>query len=166
MTATMRAAVLHGPQDVRMEEVPSPSPGPGEVVVRVRAALTCGTDVKVFRRGYHARMITPPALFGHEMAGVVVKQGPGATRIAVGETVAVETHIVDWTCYQCQTGRAHVCQNMKILGVHMPGAFAEYVVLPEMNAWVNVASSLWSATSATCATIGPDDVSPPRCPKR
>jgi threonine 3-dehydrogenase len=74
--------------------------------------------------------------FGHEMAGVVVARGPGATRVAVGETVAAETHIADWTCYQCRTGRAHVCQNMKILGVHLPGAFAEYVVLPEVNAWV------------------------------
>jgi len=78
----------------------------------------------------------PPMTFGHEMAGIVVGRGAGATRVAVGETVAAETHIVDWTCYQCRTGRAHVCQNMKILGVHTPGAFAEYVVLPEINAWV------------------------------
>jgi threonine 3-dehydrogenase len=74
--------------------------------------------------------------FGHEMAGVVVAQGAATTRVSVGDRVTVETHIVDWTCYQCRTGRAHVCQNMRILGVHMPGAFAEYVVLPEMNAWV------------------------------
>ena len=65
-----------------------------------------------------------------------MRHGPGATRIAVGEHVAAETHIVDWTCYQCRTGRAHVCQNMRILGVHVPGAFAEYAVLPETNAWV------------------------------
>jgi threonine 3-dehydrogenase len=74
--------------------------------------------------------------FGHEMAGVVVARGPGATRIGIGETVAAETHLVDWSCYQCRTGRAFVCQNMRILGVHAPGSFAEYVVLPELNAWV------------------------------
>ena len=75
--------------------------------------------------------------FGHEMAGVVVAHGAG--RDAHGRRASgsrVETHIVDWTCYQCRTGRAHVCQNMRILGVHVPGAFAEYVVMPETNAWV------------------------------
>ncbi len=121
-----------------IREVPVPEPGPGELLIRVEAASVCGTDVHIERWDPWAQenFGPVPMTFGHEMAGVVVKQGPGATRIAVGETVAVETHIVDWTCYQCRTGRAHVCQNMKILGVHMPGAFAEYVVLPEVNAWV------------------------------
>jgi len=75
--------------------------------------------------------------FGHEMAGIVVARGPGATRVGLGELVAAETHWVDWTCYQCRTGRAHVCQHMRILGVHVPGSFAQYVVLPEVNAWVS-----------------------------
>ncbi|NMD36575.1 MAG: alcohol dehydrogenase catalytic domain-containing protein, partial [Planctomycetes bacterium] len=65
----MRACVLHGKEDVRMEEIPVPAPREGELLVRVRAALTCGTDLKVFLRGYHARMIVPPAVFGHECAG-------------------------------------------------------------------------------------------------
>ena len=69
MATTMRAAVLHGREDVRIERVPVPEAAPGELIVRVGAALTCGTDLKVFRRGYHARMIVPPALFGHELAG-------------------------------------------------------------------------------------------------
>ncbi|MGH9585119.1 MAG: alcohol dehydrogenase, partial [Bryobacteraceae bacterium] len=60
----MRAAILYGKEDVRLESVPIPQIGPGDLLVRVRVALTCGTDVKVFRRGYHARMIQPPALFG------------------------------------------------------------------------------------------------------
>ncbi|HSH21256.1 MAG TPA: zinc-binding dehydrogenase, partial [Candidatus Caenarcaniphilales bacterium] len=78
----------------------------------------------------------PPMIFGHEMAGVVVGHGPGAGRIPIGERVAAETHLVDWTCYQCRTGRAHVCQALRILGVHVPGSFAEYAVIPELNAWV------------------------------
>jgi threonine 3-dehydrogenase len=98
----------------------------------------CGTDVHIERwDDWAAQNFGPPPMtFGHEMAGVVVARGPGATRIAVGETVAAETHFVDWTCYQCRTGRAFVCQNMRILGVHVPGSFAEFVILPEVNAWV------------------------------
>ena len=71
MSESMQAAVLYGKEDVRIESVSVPEIGPGDLLVRVRTALTCGTDVKVFRRGYHARMIQPPALFGHEMAGDV-----------------------------------------------------------------------------------------------
>src|ERR1700761_3190330 len=83
----MQAAVLYGKEDVRLESVPVPALGPGELLVRVRSALTCGTDVKVFRRGYHAKMITPPALFGHEMAGDVVAVGEGVTRFKPGDRV-------------------------------------------------------------------------------
>ncbi len=136
---TMRALVKESPAaGAAIREVAVPEPGPGELLVLVQAASVCGTDVHIERWDPWAQenFGPPPMTFGHEMAGVVVGRGPGATRVAVGETVAVETHIVDWTCYQCRTGRAHVCQNMKILGVHMPGAFAEYVVLPEVNAWV------------------------------
>ena len=72
---TMLAAVLYGKEHVQMERVPVPEIGPGDLLVRVRTALTCGTDVKVYRRGYHARMIVPPALFGHELAGDVIAVG-------------------------------------------------------------------------------------------
>ncbi|HUR16129.1 MAG TPA: L-threonine 3-dehydrogenase, partial [Candidatus Limnocylindrales bacterium] len=110
---------------------------PGELLIKVLAASVCGTDVHIERWDPWAQenFAETPMTFGHEMAGVVVARGTGVTRIGVGEAVAVETHIVDWTCYQCRTGRAHVCQNMKILGVHRPGSFAEYVVIPEVNAW-------------------------------
>ena len=82
MATTMKAAVLHGREDIRIESVPVPKAAPGELIVRVGAALTCGTDLKVFRRGYHARMIVPPALFGHELAGTVVEAGEGVTDFA------------------------------------------------------------------------------------
>jgi threonine 3-dehydrogenase len=121
-----------------IREVPIPQPGPGQILVRVEAASVCGTDVHIERWDKWAQdnFGPPPMVFGHEMAGVVVGHGPGAGRIELGRTVAAETHLVDWTCYQCRTGRAHVCQNMRILGVHVPGSFAQYVVLPEANAWV------------------------------
>jgi threonine 3-dehydrogenase len=135
----MRALVKEsaGP-GASIREVAIPEPGPGELLVRVHAASVCGTDIHIERWDPWAEQNfgTLPMTFGHEMAGVVVARGPGATRIQVGDMVAAETHIVDWTCYQCRTGRAFVCQNMRILGVHVPGAFAEYVILPELNAWV------------------------------
>lgn len=136
----MRALVKEGAAEgAAIREVPVPEPGPGELLIRVEAASVCGTDVHIERWDPWAQenFGPPPMIFGHEMAGAVVGRGPGATRVAVGERVAVETHIVDWTCYQCRTGRAHVCQNMRILGVHVPGSFAEYTVVPEVNAWVS-----------------------------
>ena len=69
----MRAAVLHGKEDVRLEEVPERPLAPGEVRIRIGAALTCDTDLKVFKRGYHAKMIVPPAVFGHEIAGEIIE---------------------------------------------------------------------------------------------
>jgi len=121
-----------------VREIPIPQPGPGEILVKVEAASVCGTDVHIERWDKWAQdnFGPPPMVFGHEMAGVVVGHGPGAGRIELGRSVAAETHIVDWTCYQCRTGRAHVCQNMRILGVHVPGSFAQFVVVPEANAWV------------------------------
>jgi threonine 3-dehydrogenase len=135
---TMRALVKEtAAPGAAIREVPIPEPGPGELLIRVHAASVCGTDVHIERWDPWAQVNfgPPPMTFGHEMAGVVVARGPGATRIQVGDTVAAETHVVDWTCYQCRTGRAFVCQHMRILGVHIPGSFAQYVVLPESNAW-------------------------------
>src|SRR5664280_275785 len=84
---TMLAAVLHGSEDLRMERIPVPHAGKGEIVVRVGAALTCGTDLKVYRRGYHAMMLKPPIIFGHELAGTVVEVGKGVTKFALGDRV-------------------------------------------------------------------------------
>ena len=85
METEMNAAVLYGQEDVRIERVPVPHPEPGEIVVRVEAALTCGTDLKVYRRGYHARMIVPPAVFGHEFAGHVEIGNASRTDPGIGE---------------------------------------------------------------------------------
>src|SRR5437588_9108921 len=106
MPETMLAAVLYGQEDVRAERVPVPEPGPGEVRVRIGAALTCGTDLKVYRRGYHARMIVPPAIFGHEFAGVIDAVGDGVDGWQVGERVVAANSAPCGECFFCERDRA------------------------------------------------------------
>lgn len=127
MTETMRAVVLHGKEDARLEVLPIPQPGPGEVRLRIRAALTCGTDLKVFRRGYHARMIVPPAVFGHEFAGEIDAVGNGVTDWRVGERVVAANSAPCGTCFYCSIGREELCEDLLFLN----GAYAEYILVPE-----------------------------------
>lgn len=122
----MQAAVLYGKEDVRLESVPVPAIGPGEMLVRVRTALTCGTDVKVFRRGYHAKMIRPPALFGHEMAGDVVAVGEGVFHFRKGQRIVAANSAPCDHCYFCRHGQQNLCQDL----LFNNGAYAEYIRLP------------------------------------
>lgn len=122
----MRAAVLYGKEDVRLESVPIPEIGPGELLVQIRAALTCGTDVKVFRRGYHAKMITPPALFGHEMAGDVAALGAGVTGFHIGERVVAANSAPCDRCYFCLRGQQNLCEDL----LFNNGAYAEFIRIP------------------------------------
>src|SRR6202011_5149230 len=98
----MMAGVLYGKEDLRVEAVPVPRIESADVLVRVRAALTCGTDVKVFRRGYHARMIEPPALFGHELAGDIVAVGNQVRGFRIGQRVVAANSAPCGKCYYCQ----------------------------------------------------------------
>lgn len=124
--ATMQAAVLHGREDIRIESVPVPNAGPGELIVRVGAALTCGTDLKVFRRGYHARMIVPPALFGHELAGTVVEAGAGVADFAPGDRVVALNSAPCGQCYFCQRSQENLCDDL----LFNNGAYAEFIRIP------------------------------------
>lgn len=123
---TMKAAVLHGREDIRIERVPTPEAGPGELVVSVGAALTCGTDLKVFRRGYHARMIVPPALFGHELAGTVVQAGAGVEGFAAGDRVVALNSAPCGECYFCSRGQENLCDDL----LFNNGAYAEFIRIP------------------------------------
>src|SRR5579863_8731507 len=127
MATTMKAAVLHGREDVRIESVPVPEAEPGELIVRVGAALTCGTDLKVFRRGYHARMIVPPALFGHELAGTVVQAGSAVTNFAPGDRVVALNSAPCGQCYFCERGQENLCDDL----LFNNGAYAEFIRIPE-----------------------------------
>jgi L-iditol 2-dehydrogenase len=126
MATTMKAAVLHGREDIRIEHVPVPEAAPGELIVRVGAALTCGTDLKVFRRGYHARMIVPPALFGHELAGTVVEVGEGVTGFANGDRVVALNSAPCGECYFCERDQENLCDDL----LFNNGAYAEFIRVP------------------------------------
>ncbi len=122
----MLAAVLHGREDLRLEHVSRPSAGPGELVLRVDAALTCGTDLKVFRRGYHAKMLTPDRLFGHEVAGTVAEVGRGVTRFAVGDRVVPLNSAPCDACFFCANGQQNLCDDL----LFNNGGYAEYMRVP------------------------------------
>ena len=117
----MKAAVLYGPGDVRFEDVADPVPGRGEMVIRTLAALTCGTDVKVVRRGYHARMLRPPCVFGHEAAGQVAAVGAGVRSFKEGDRVVAANSAPCGACRFCQRGRENLCEDL----LFWNGAFAE-----------------------------------------
>src|SRR5580692_3422946 len=122
----MTAAVLYGKEQLRIETVDVPELAPGDVLVRVRAALTCGTDVKVFRRGYHARMIVPPALFGHELAGDIVAMGEGVRGFHIGQRVVAANSAPCGECFYCQRGNENLCDDL----LFNNGAYAEYIRIP------------------------------------
>jgi L-iditol 2-dehydrogenase len=122
----MMAAVLYGKEHVEIETVAVPDIGPGDVLVRVHTALTCGTDVKVFRRGYHARMIVPPALFGHEMAGDIVAVGPDVKGFHVGQRVVAANSAPCGVCFYCRRSNENLCEDL----LFNNGAYAEYIRIP------------------------------------
>lgn len=112
--------------------------GPNEVLVKVKNASICGTDVHIYDwNKWSDDNITPPRVIGHEFCGEVIEIGKNVKSIKVGDFVSAETHIACGYCYMCKTGNKHICQNMKIIGVHTDGAFTSYIVIPEENAWVN-----------------------------
>lgn len=124
---TMRGAVLLGPERIEIQQFPVPRPAAGEMLLRVDAATTCGTDVKVYRRGGHPRMLVVPTLFGHEMAGTVAAVGEGVERFAVGDRVVVANSAACGACDYCRAERENLCTDLRYLN----GAFAEFLRIPE-----------------------------------
>ena len=117
-------------------DLPTPSIGDNDLLVQVKAAAICGTDVHIYQwNEYAASRIHIPMVFGHEYAGEIVEIGKNVQTFKAGDRVAAETHVPCGHCYQCTTGLQHICRDMKILGVHVDGAFADYTVLPEACAW-------------------------------
>jgi L-iditol 2-dehydrogenase len=122
----MTAAVLYGKRDVRIEQIPIPRIEKGEVLVRIKAALTCGTDLKVYRQGFHARMIVPPSVFGHELSGIVEEVGEGVESFSPGMRVVSANSGPCNECFFCQKHLANLCENLQFIN----GAYAEFIKIP------------------------------------
>jgi L-iditol 2-dehydrogenase len=122
----MMAAVLYGKEHLQVEPVAVPTINRGDILVRVKVALTCGTDVKVFSRGYHARMIVPPAVFGHELAGDVVAVGEDVANFSVGQRVVAANSAPCDQCFFCRRGLQNLCEDL----LFNNGAYAEYIRIP------------------------------------
>ena len=133
MKAIVKAAAGPGAE---VREVPIPTCGPGELLLQVKRAGVCGTDLHIVEwdRWSQGRL-KPPVTLGHEFVGEVVERGAGVTEFQIGDRVSCESHIVCQHCVACRTGNAHVCENTKILGVDVNGGFAERVAVPAVNAW-------------------------------
>ncbi len=122
----MKAAVLYGKEDVRVEDFPARPLSTGEIRVQVEASLTCGTDLKVFKRGYHQKMIVPPAVFGHEFSGTVLETGPSVGGWNPGERVVAANSAPCGHCRYCKEGQENLCDDLLFVN----GAYAESIVLP------------------------------------
>ena len=135
MKQEMKALVKSRPsRGAEIMTVEVPKPGPGEVLVKVKAASICGTDLHIYEWDeWASSAIKLPRIFGHEFAGEIVDVGEGVRFAHTGEYVSAETHFVCGNCFQCRTGQAHVCRFTKILGIDVDGVFAEYALIPESN---------------------------------
>jgi threonine 3-dehydrogenase len=133
MKALRKTAAAKG---LQIESVPVPEAGHGDVVVRVKAASICGTDLHIYGwdRWSQGR-IKPPVTLGHEFCGVVERVGVDVTAVRAGDFVSAEMHVNCGHCHQCRLGEAHICPNVKVIGIDQDGAFAEFVKIPATNIW-------------------------------
>lgn len=128
---TMRSVMYLEPGKLELQEVPVPTPGPGELLVRVNAALTCGTDLKTFRRGHP--VIKPPTPFGHEFAGEVVEAGANVEKFKPGMRVVAHNSAPCGHCYWCKHGQESMCPNI----IYNMGAYADYILVPSRIVEIN-----------------------------
>lgn len=129
-------------------DVSVPKPTSHQVLVKVKAASICGTDIHIYNWDpWAAGRIKPPMIFGHEFAGEVVEIGSQVEHIAVGDRISAETHIPCGGCSQCRTGQMHLCQNVEILGVDRDGCFAEYIAVPDICCIKNEPAISWEIAS-------------------
>jgi len=151
LNGKMTAAVLYGKEDVKIEQVPIPRVGEGEVLVKVQVALTCGTDLKVYQRGYHARMIVPPALFGHELAGVIEEVGPGVRGFKRGMRVVALNSAPCQMCFYCSRHQENLCEDL----LFNNGAYAEYIRIPRRIVELNMLAVPPNVTYEEAAMVEP-----------
>jgi threonine 3-dehydrogenase len=137
MPATMKALrKTQAGKGLELEKTQVPAIGPTDVLVRVKATSICGTDLHIYGwdRWSQGR-IKPPVTLGHEFCGVVEKVGEEVSAVKAGDFVSAEMHLNCGHCHQCRLGQAHICQNLRIIGIDLDGAFAEFVKIPATNIW-------------------------------
>jgi threonine 3-dehydrogenase len=121
---------------LNLRDAPEPVPTDSDVLLKVKAASICGTDVGIYNWIESLRRwITPPVIIGHEFAGEVVEVGKKVKQLHPGDIVAVESRIACGECYQCNTGAKHLCSNLRIIGIHTNGGFAQYAAVPKESTW-------------------------------
>ncbi len=156
----MKAQVFHGPGDLRFEDIPLPTPGRGEIVLKIEAALTCGTDVKTLRRGHPVMIPHVPTVFGHEFAGTVFAVGPGVRHVHEGDRVVAANSAPCGACPLCLAGRPNLCEDLLFVN----GAYGEFIALPPRLVAQNVvplartlpAHRAAFAEPLACAILGVD----------
>jgi len=139
---TMKAVVKaeRAPGLVYVKDYPTPQISAGEVLVKVQAGSICGTDLHIYKWDEWAqRRLKPPFIVGHEITGIVAQTASDVRHVRVGDQVSLESHVICNTCFFCRTGRGHMCENTKIIGVDRDGGFAEYIAIPAQNVWKNAA---------------------------
>jgi threonine 3-dehydrogenase len=139
MKTTMRAVVKAKPQPgLEFLDVQIPTIGRHDILVKVKAASICGTDLHIYRWDPWAQdRLHLPVGVGHEFSGEVVEIGTDVSLVKAGDTISAESHVICGHCDMCRTGRGHLCRNTKILGIDRDGGFAEYISIPEANAWID-----------------------------
>ena len=147
----MRAQVFYGPGDLRFEDAPVPEPARGEVVLRIEAALTCGTDVKTLRRGHPVMIPHVPTVFGHEFAGTVAAVGAGVRGLRPGDRAVAANSAPCGTCPACRRGRSNLCDDLLFVN----GAYAEYIALPPRLVAENLVTVPPAAEAARIAFAEP-----------
>ncbi|MBI4182299.1 MAG: L-threonine 3-dehydrogenase [Candidatus Aenigmarchaeota archaeon] len=138
--ATMRAVrKLRPAEGFELAEIPVPQPKAGELLVKVRAASVCGTDIHIYKwePPWSQGRYVPPKTMGHEVCGEVVQAGPGVRGFQEGDSVSAESHIYDATCSQCLRGNQHICEKLQFFSIDTDGFWAEYAIIPQQNAWKN-----------------------------
>lgn len=139
MRGKMNAIVKHHHgYGAKIQSVDIPQIKEDEVLIKVMAASICGTDVHIYKwDNWSKSRVKPPYVFGHEFSGEVVEKGLKVNNVEIGDSVSAETHLICGNCFQCLSGKAHICKNTKIIGVDCQGSFAQYVALPARNLWKN-----------------------------
>jgi len=151
----MKAIVKSSPgPGLEVLQVKEPKIGGREVLIKVRIAGICGTDLHIYSWDeWSAGRIKPPVILGHEFCGDVEQIGPDVTKVAVGDYVSAECHMVCEQCYQCKTGQQHICSNVRVCGIDRDGAFADYIAVPEQYIW-KVAEDIAPEIAAIFDPIG------------